>query len=593
MNKEKNKVDFRKNLGIYIALAKPYKAFFIGTAFFVFLVAFAKVFERYLFKELIDQGTLLTAGSITQETFFVMVIYIAIAFVITATIHIISDWLRFHLINKLEIQLILDLKEKFFNHIIELSHRFHTTHRTGSLIARLTRGARAIEGVSDFFVFETLPLSIEFVIVFIAIIYFDFISAMIILGMVLAFIVYSTIILGKQQRAIVDFNRAEDIEKAHLSDSIMNIETIKYFGKHNYMKAAFFQKSSNTKESQWGAWKYSRWLVSGHGIILSGGLVLLMISPILRLANGELSIGTIVFFYTIYVGLVGPLGRFTWHLRNFYNSMADFDSLTGYADIENEIKDKSNATKLKIKKGSISFKNISFSYNQRKIIKKLDLDVKAGERIALVGHSGSGKTTIVKLLYRLYDLNKGSILIDGKNITNVKQESLRSEMSIVPQEGILFNDTIENNIKFSKPSATKKEVVTALKQAQFYKFVKSLPDKEQTMVGERGIKLSGGEKQRLSIARAILANKKILVLDEATSALDSKTEVEIQKALVKLMQKRTSIIIAHRLSTIMHSDKIVVMDQGKIVQMGKHKELIRQIGPYKELWKLQKGGYIE
>jgi len=590
---KKNKVDFKKNMKIYLSLAKDYKVLFIATSFFVFLVAFSKVFERYLFKELIDNGTLFINGALSQEAITLIVIYIALAFIITTSIHIIGDWMRFHIINKLEVQLILDLKKKFFNHIIELSHRFHTTHRTGSLIARLTRGARAIEGVTDFFVFETLPLSIEFVIVFIAILYFDFISATIILGMVAAFVLYSLFILGKQQSALVDFNRAEDDEKAHVSDSIMNIETIKYFGKHNYIKDKFYLKSKKTKERQWGAWKYSRWVVSGHGIILSIGLLLLMASPVIRLINGDMSIGTIAFIYTSYLGLVGPLGRFTWHLRFFYNSIADFDSLTGYADLENEIKDAPNSTNLKIKKGSINFENISFSYDKRKIIKNLNLNVHPGEKIALVGYSGSGKTTIVKLLYRLYELSKGSITIDNFDITTVKQESLRSEMSIVPQEGILFNDTIENNIKFSKPNATKKEIMKALKQAQFYTFVKSLPEQEFTIVGERGIKLSGGEKQRLSIARAILADKKILVLDEATSALDSKTEVEIQKALTKLMHGRTSIIIAHRLSTIMHADKIVVMDKGKVVQIGKHKELIRQKGPYKELWKLQKGGYIE
>ena len=334
-------------------------------------------------------------------------------------------------------------------------------------------------------------------------------------------------------------------------------------------------------------------MVSGHGIIFIVALIGLLYFPLIKLINGEITIGTIAFIYTIYLGLTGPLGRFTWHLRSFFNSIADLDSLSFYTELENEIKDKSDAKELKVKLGEIEFDNVSFKYKNRYIIKNMSLKIAPNEKIALVGHSGSGKTTIVKLLYRLYNLNKGKIIIDGKDITNLKQESLRGEMSIVPQEGILFNDTIENNIKFSKPNATKKEVFSALKKAQFYSFVKSIPEKENTFVGERGIKLSGGEKQRLSIARAILANKKILVLDEATSALDSKTERDIQKALNKLMEGRTAIIIAHRLSTIMHADKIVVMNKGKIVQIGKHNELIRQNGIYKELWKLQKGGYIE
>jgi ABC-type multidrug transport system fused ATPase/permease subunit len=283
---------------------------------------------------------------------------------------------------------------------------------------------------------------------------------------------------------------------------------------------------------------------------------------------------------------------FAWRVRDFYTGVTDLQSLIAYKDIEQEVKDKKDANNLKIKKGKIDFKNVWFKYKNKYVIKNFDLSIKENEKIALVGHSGSGKTTLAKLLYRLYDLDKGKILIDNKNIAEVKQKSLREEMSIVPQEGILFNDTIYNNLIFSKPNATKKEVIRALKAAQFYSFVQSLPEKENTMVGERGIKLSGGEKQRLSIARALLANRKILVLDEATSALDSKTEMQIQKALTKLMKGRTTIIIAHRLSTIMHANKIIVMDKGKIIQIGKHRDLIKKKGTYKQLWELQEKGFI-
>jgi len=349
----------------------------------------------------------------------------------------------------------------------------------------------------------------------------------------------------------------------------------------------------NTKLFQIQTWNFARWLVSGHNIIIFSFLAIILSSPILRMLKGEVTIGSIVFIYTMYLNFVGPLERFAWQIRNLYTGLADFQTLTQYLDIENEVKDKPSAKKLKVKNGKIHFKNISFKYNKRKIIQNLNLEINPNEKVAIIGHSGSGKTTLVKLLYRLYNLNEGEILIDDKNIANLKQESLRNELSIVPQEGILFNDTIENNILFSNPHATKKEIKKALIKAQFYKFVNSLPDKTQTMVGERGIKLSGGEKQRLSIARAILANKKILVLDEATSALDSKTEKDIQIALTKLMQNRTSIIIAHRLSTIMHADKIIVLDKGKIVQSGTHKQLIKQKGIYKELWGLQKGGYLQ
>jgi ATP-binding cassette, subfamily B, heavy metal transporter len=318
-----------------------------------------------------------------------------------------------------------------------------------------------------------------------------------------------------------------------------------------------------------------------------------MVFAIIRLVNGEITIGTLVFIYTIYLSVSFALSNFTWRIRDLYVGITDFDSITKYGNIKNDVKDISESKKIIIKKGEIKFENIYFNYQKRKILKNFNLKIKKNQRIALVGHSGSGKTTIIKLLYRFYDLKKGRILIDNQDISKVKQLSLRNEMSIVPQEGILFNDTIYNNIIFSKPSATKSEVIKALKSAQFYDFVKKLPLKENTIVGERGIKLSGGEKQRLSIARALLANKKILILDEATSSLDSKTENEIQKALLKLMSGKTTIIIAHRLSTIMHADKIIVMNKGKIVQEGKHEDLLEQDSYYKELWKLQKDGYLQ
>jgi ATP-binding cassette subfamily B protein len=273
--------------------------------------------------------------------------------------------------------------------------------------------------------------------------------------------------------------------------------------------------------------------------------------------------------------------------------MADFQDLFEYGKIEPEIKDKPNAKECKIHEGIINFKKIDFSYGKRKIFDKFSLKINKNEKVALVGHSGSGKSTLVKLLYRLYDVNSGNILIDGKDIREFKHESLRNEMAIVPQECILFDDTVYNNIAFSRPEAKRGEVLKAIKFAQLDKIIKQFPKKENTIVGERGVKLSGGEKQRVSLARAILANKKILALDEATSSLDSQTEHEIQADLKELMKGRTTIVIAHRLSTIMNADKIVVMKHGKIVQIGRHNQLIRQPGEYSHLWNLQKGGYIK
>ncbi|MDD5066235.1 MAG: ATP-binding cassette domain-containing protein, partial [bacterium] len=269
------------------------------------------------------------------------------------------------------------------------------------------------------------------------------------------------------------------------------------------------------------------------------------------------------------------------------------ESLFRYNKIEKRIKDRPRAGDLNIKQGVIEFRNVSFKYHKQNIFEDFNLKIRHNEKVAVVGPSGCGKTTLIKLLYRLYDVDKGTIRVDGKDIRNVNQQSLRSEMAVVPQECILFDDTIMNNISFSRPGIGPEKVFESMKLAQLDKIVKRFPNRENTIVGERGVKLSGGEKQRVSIARALLADKKIVVLDEATSSLDSRTEHEIQRDFQKLFKGRTAIIIAHRLSTIMNADRVIVMDEGRIVQTGKHKDLVKRKGIYRDLWELQKNGYIE
>jgi ATP-binding cassette subfamily B protein len=388
-------------------------------------------------------------------------------------------------------------------------------------------------------------------------------------------------------------NKAEDREKATISDVFTNIDSIKYFGKEGRVKSLFTKLSSDARNKFLQTWNYYRLIGTGQSLILSVGIFLILYFPFVKFLKGNLTIGTLVFIYTIYFNLAGPLFSFVHGVRQYYDALADLHALTGYENERNEIEDKAHTKDLEINEGKINFDNVNFKYHDRRIIKNLSLDINSGEKVALVGYSGSGKTTLIKLLYRLYDVSSGRILVDGKDIRDVRQESLRSSLSIVPQEAILFDDTIYNNILFSNPKAERAEVLKAIRFAQLDKLIRNLPKGEKTIVGERGVKLSGGEKQRVSIARALLADKKILILDEATSALDSQTEHEIQKDLWRLMQGRTSIIIAHRLSTVMHADKIVVMDKGRIVQMGRHRDLIAKKGRYKELWDLQKGGFLE
>ncbi|MFA6022678.1 MAG: ABC transporter ATP-binding protein [Candidatus Pacearchaeota archaeon] len=588
----KEKIDMKYNLKIYLRLLSKYKGIFIGLLFVVLLIETTSVVDKFLFKVLIDNGTLFTQGSLIKQAFINILLIIGGIFIFALITKGICKFLEIHLINRLDANLIVDLKRKFFNHILSLSHNFHTSHKTGSLISRLSRGGKAMERMTDTIAFNFAPLIFQFSVAGLSLIFFDFTSAVTIFIIMIVFIFYNLINQQIQQKSNLEANNAEDIEKGNIGDIFTNIDAIKYFGKEKLIINKFVNLTNNTRNAALKNWDYFRWLDSGQAIILGIGTFLMVYFPLMKFLEGQLTIGTLVFIYTVYLSLMGPLFSFVHGMRDFYRVMADFDSLFQYDKIENEVKDKSGAKELKINAGEINFNNISFSYGNRKIFKDLSLKINKNEKIAFVGHSGCGKTTLIKLLYRFYDVNSGEILIDNKSINTFKQESLRSEMSIVPQECVLFDDTIYNNVLFSRPNATKEEVMKAIKFAQLDKIINSFSQKENTIVGERGIKLSGGEKQRVSIARAILANKKVLVLDEATSALDSETEHEIQQDLEKLMQGRTSIIIAHRLSTIMKADRIIVMKSGKIVQVGKHYQLIEQPGEYKKLWNLQRGGYL-
>ena len=594
--KHKNKyeqINFKYNLSIYWDILKKHKYLFFLLLVITLFVEGLFIVDKFLFKVVVDDGSMFLSGLLPQTEFNKTLVILAIIFFAVVIVRTVGKWFNVHVLSILDAKLIVDLKKKYFNHIVSLSHNFHTTHKTGSLISRLNRGAGAIETMTDIAAFNLSPLVIQVIIVGLSLAYFSIIPAIVLTIVTIIFISYSYYIQEIQQKSKIIFNSLEDREKGFISDIFTNIDSIKYFGKEKLIKQRFEKISEKTKNAGLTYWGYFRWFDSGQIFILAAGTFLLIYFPLMQFLAGEITIGTLVFIYTIYGNVVGPMFGFVWGMRGFYRAMADFQDLFEYGKVENEIKDLPNAKELKVKEGSIEFSNVSFDYGKRRIFSHFDLNIKPNEKIALVGHSGCGKTTLVKLLYRFYDVKAGAILVDNKDIEEYKQESLRSELSIVPQECILFDETIYNNILFSNPTSSRDEVIKAIKFAQLDKIIKKFPKKDNTIVGERGVRLSGGEKQRVSIARAILANKKILVLDEATSSLDSETEHEIQQALENLLKGRTSIIIAHRLSTIMNADRIIVMKNGKIAQEGTHQELIKQQGEYKRLWNLQKGGYIK
>ncbi|MDD5193785.1 MAG: ABC transporter ATP-binding protein [Candidatus Nanoarchaeia archaeon] len=589
----KTRIDFKYNLKTYFSFLMKYKYTALFIILLVIFVECKNLFDKYLFKIILDKGTAFGSSTLSKAEFIHILLIIAIIFISLTILHSLSNWMRNHLINKMETKMIADLKRKYFNHILNLDHNFHITHKTGSLISRLTRSAGAIERLTDIILFNFTPLIAQVIAIFFSLIYLDIASAIVLLIIVVVFVGFSFIIQRLQEESNVLANRSEDIEKGNVSDFFTNVDSIKYFGKEKLIKEKYQNLSEDTKKAYLKNWNYFRHLAAGQTLILASGTFFMIYFSLLKFLNNQITIGTLAFIYTVYIGMIGYMFGFVDGVRGFYRSMADFQDLFEYGKVQKEIKDKLNAKEIRIKDGEIEFKDLKFNYGKRKLFNNFNLKITKNKKIALVGHSGCGKTTLVKLLYRFYDIESGQILIDNADIRDVKQESLREAMSIVPQECVLFDDTIYNNVAFSNPEAKKEEVMKAIKFAQLDKIINNFPNKEKTIVGERGVRLSGGEKQRVSIARAILANKKILVLDEATSSLDSETEHEIQNDLERLMQNRTSIIIAHRLSTIMKADRIIVMKNGKIVQEGTHSQLINRAGEYKHLWNLQRGGYIK
>jgi len=585
------KINFKENISIYWQLLKGQRRWFFLVLLIVFIIAALELTSKFLLKIIVDQGTGYINGTVTLPIYKQLLITIFFIFFTYIVIDALFTWLKLHYLHQLEVQAIQNLKEKFFNHLLGLDYNFHTTHKTGSLISKLIRGGGAVESLTDTLLFNIAPFIAQIIIVTAALSYFEPRALLIVTISSIIFISYSVIINKLREPAALKETITEDREKGYIADIFTNFESIKYFGKEKTINNNYHAISTETKQAQINSWKYWKY-TDIQGFILSISSIVLIYPTIIKLLNHEASIGTLVFIYTTYLQLHGPLYGFSHGIRQLSRNMTHFQALFKYNKLENSIKNQAHALTKHIKNASISFNNITFTYKQKNILKNFTLTIPAGKKIALIGPSGAGKSTIIRLLYRFYDPQQGSITIDKNDIKNYDQEFLRGELSIVPQECVLFDDTIYNNIKFSRPEATNKEVWQAIKFAQLDKTIKNFPQQEKTVVGERGIRLSGGEKQRVSIARALLAKKKILVLDEATSSLDSATEHDIQEDLKKLMRGKTTIIIAHRLSTIMHADHIVVLDKGDIVQQGNHRQLIKQQGLYKKLWNLQKGGYL-
>jgi ATP-binding cassette, subfamily B, heavy metal transporter len=592
-------VDLKYTLRVLWSFAREYKKLLLAIFFLIIIGEMISFLDNFIFKYLIDKATLFGKDLITTDAFR-RFIFGAVGIYFAINIFYAIIWyFRMKAINHFSASMMNSIEKSSFWHIINLSYRYHLSKRTGSIISQFTRGVNKVDTITDAILFNFAPVAVRITISFSVIYYFDVVTALILGLMTILFIIFGVVITNIQKYPQHIANEKEDILKQNLGDVFLNIETVKYFGKENPTLAYFRGLSQRLKNSRLKFWHYFAWFSGGETVILAFGVAAMLYFSFMSFLNGKLTLGSITLIYAALWRLLPQLFGLMHGYREFVRGVVDSFSLLSIFKEKNEVVDVNN-NKLVVNQGDVEFKEVSFSYTSKNIekgepgiLKDFKLKIGRNTKVALVGPSGSGKTTVIKLLYRLFDIAEGKITIDGVDISKVTQKSLRNSMSIVPQEPLLFDNTIYFNIAYANPNATKAEVWKAIKFAQLDEFIRELPLKEKTLIGERGVKLSGGEKQRVSIARAILADKKILVLDEATSALDSETEKEIQRDLEKLMKGRTTIIIAHRLSTIMKADRIVVLNKGRIVEIGSHDQLRNvQGGLYQRLWKLQQGGRL-
>ncbi|MBU6421754.1 MAG: ABC transporter ATP-binding protein/permease [Gammaproteobacteria bacterium] len=478
---------------------------------------------------------------------------------------------------------------RVFRHLHDLDLAFHLERQTGGLSRDIERGTRGVSFVLSFMLFNILPTLLEIALV-LGIFLWNFSAwfALIIVGSVAVYIVFSIAVTEWRMQHVRRMNEQDSKANTRAVDSLLNYETVKYFTNEEF-EASRYDKEMATWEKEALKTQYSlSTLNSGQALIIALGVTAMMLLAGYEVVHGKMTLGDFVMVNAYMVQLFMPLNFLGFVYREMKRSIVDMERMFALLERHTQVADKPGALPLQVRHGEIRFENVRFGYGKdREILHGVSFNVPAGQKVAVVGPSGAGKSTLARLMFRFYDANNGVIRIDGQDIREVTRDSLRSQLGIVPQDTVLFNDTIYYNIAYGRPDATRADIGRAAAMANLKQFIEMLPKGYDTLVGERGLKLSGGEKQRVAIARAILKNPPILVFDEATSSLDSNAEQAILAALKELAEHRTSLVIAHRLSTIVDADDIVVLDQGRIAEHGTHRELLRVGGLYAQLWTLQ------
>ena len=478
---------------------------------------------------------------------------------------------------------------RVFEHLHKLSLRFHLERQTGGVSRDIERGTAGIRFLLNFMLFNIIPtlLEIGFVAI-ILLIKYDIKFFLVTMLTLVAYIVFTLLITEWRMIFRRTMNEMDSKANTRAIDSLLNYETVKYFNNEAYEAGRYDENLQSWEKAAVSNQTSLSVLNSGQGAIIAVGVTLLMLLAGQGVVDGSMTIGDLVLVNAFLIQLYMPLHFLGFVYREIRHSLADMERMFGLLDSHAEISDKPGAPDLVISRAHVRFDNVEFGYDpRRQILFDVDFEIPAGHKVAVVGPSGAGKSTLSRLLFRFYDITNGRILIDNQDIRDVTQKSLRANIGIVPQDTVLFNDTIYYNIHYGRPDATHEEVLQAAKHAHIHQFIETLPDGYETLVGERGLKLSGGEKQRVAIARTILKNPRILIFDEATSALDSKSEKAIQKALGDIAAHHTTLVIAHRLSTVIDADQILVMDHGRIIERGTHRELLALNRTYAHMWALQ------
>ena len=518
------------------------------------------------------------------------VVFLVLAYGLGRIMMVVLAQIRDAVFAKVSQRAVRELAVRTFRHLHALSLKFHLERRTGGLSRIVSRGTMGIDTVLRFSLFNTFPTILE--IAFVAGILawsYGWLYALVILATVVAYVWFTYAATEWRINIRRDMNAADTEANTKAVDSLLNFETVKYFGNEEHEAQRYARSMDSYEKAAIKTWVSLSVLNSGQAVIYAVGLTVVMVMSALSVRAGTSTVGDFVMINALMIQLYMPLNFIGSSYREIKQGLIDVEQMFTLLKVNAEIRDKPGAKPLEVQQAEVVFDHVNFAYDaERPILRNLSLRVPPGKTVAIVGPSGAGKSTISRLLYRFYDVGSGRILVDGQDISEVTQTSLRAAIGMVPQDTVLFNDTIRYNIRYGRPDATDAEVEAAARMAQIHDFVMSLPKGYDALVGERGLKLSGGEKQRVSIARTILKAPPILILDEATSALDSFTEHQIQEALKKVSENRTTLVIAHRLSTVVDADEIIVLEKGQVAERGTHGELLARHGIYAAMWNRQR-----